>query len=60
MAQRHELDLTIGDVFQIGETTITIIDIDDGEVTFRIDDPELRLDDHQICMPENPASPLPR
>jgi hypothetical protein len=32
----HELELTVGDVLQIGEHTVTVLDIDNDEVTFRI------------------------
>ena len=46
MVQRQELELAVGDVFQIGDTTVTVIDIEDGEVTFRIDD-EGSHDDHK-------------
>ena len=38
MVQFHEMDLAVGDVLLIGETTVTVVDIEDGEVTFRIDD----------------------
>jgi hypothetical protein len=35
---RHiEIELGIGDVVQIGENIYTVIDIENGEVTFRID-----------------------
>lgn len=60
MAQRHELDLTVGDVFRIGNTTITIIDIEEGEVTFRVDDPESHHEGQTICVAESSSSPLPR
>jgi hypothetical protein len=35
----HELELTVGDVLQIGEYTVTVIDLDNDEVTFRIQEP---------------------
>ena len=38
MVQIHELEVTVGDVIQIGETVLTVMDIDHGDVTFRIDD----------------------
>ena len=38
--QLHELELTVGDVLQIGEHTITVLDIESGEVTFRVEDSE--------------------
>lgn len=35
---RHiEIELGIGDVVQIGDRVYTVIDIENGEVTFRID-----------------------
>jgi hypothetical protein len=38
---RHiEIELAIGDVVQIGDSIYTVIDVEDGEVTFRIDAPE--------------------
>ena len=39
--QLHELDLTVGDVLQVGEYTVTVLDIDNGEVTFRVEEPKL-------------------
>ena len=35
----QELDLAVGDVVQIGEYTVTVIDIENEEVTFRVDEP---------------------
>ena len=35
----HELELTVGDVVQIGDFTVTLIDLENGEVTFRIQEP---------------------
>jgi hypothetical protein len=35
--QRHEIELSIGDAVRIGEHTLTIVDIDGLEVSFRID-----------------------
>jgi hypothetical protein len=35
--QHIEIELGIGDVVQIGENIYTVIDIENGEVTFRID-----------------------
>lgn len=40
IVQLHELELTVGDVLQVGHHTVTVLDIDDGEVTFRIEDSE--------------------
>ncbi len=51
----HELDLTVGDVIQIGDYTVTVIDLDDGEVTFRIQEP-----DSWEPPIESPATPRPR
>lgn len=38
--QLHELELTVGDVLQIGEHTVTVLDIENGEVTFRVEELE--------------------
>jgi len=38
MVHTQEFEVTVGDIFRIGETTVTVIDIDNGEVTFRVDD----------------------
>ena len=38
--QLHELELTVGDVLQVGEHTVTVLDIENGEVTFRIEESE--------------------
>ncbi|MFO1042851.1 MAG: hypothetical protein U0941_13755 [Planctomycetaceae bacterium] len=35
----HEFELNIGDVVQIGEYTVTVVDLENGEVTFRIQEP---------------------
>ncbi|MEX0702718.1 MAG: hypothetical protein WD069_11550 [Planctomycetales bacterium] len=35
--KEHELELSIGEVLQIGEYTVTIVDIEGAEVGFRID-----------------------
>jgi hypothetical protein len=51
----HELELTVGDVIQIGEYTVTVIDLENGEVTFRIQEPVAGDDSH-----ETPAMPRPR
>lgn len=40
--QLHELELTVGDVLQVGEHTVTVLDIENGEVTFRIEEAEQR------------------
>jgi hypothetical protein len=36
MAER-ELELSVGDTVQIGDTLVTVVDIDGDEVTFRVD-----------------------
>ena len=51
----HEIELTVGDVVQIGEYTVTVIDLENGEVTFRIQEPE--VEEERV---ENPAAPRPR
>ncbi|MCX7411788.1 MAG: hypothetical protein NTZ32_27250 [Planctomycetales bacterium] len=33
----QELDLAVGDVVQIGEYTVTVIDIENDDVTLRVD-----------------------
>jgi hypothetical protein len=35
--QEHELELSVGDVVRIGSYTVTVIDVDGPEVSFRID-----------------------
>ncbi len=35
----HEFELNVGDVVQIGEYTVTVVDMENGEVTFRIQEP---------------------
>ena len=69
MVQIHELDLTVGDVFHVGERTITVVDIDKGEVTFRVDDGESTFclgdhesqdDDRAIDLDDKISGPLPR
>ena len=53
--QHHELELTVGDVLQIGEHTVTVLDIENGEVTFRVEEPE-----HGIDASESSSVPRPR
>lgn len=38
MVQFQELDLVVGDIVSVGGVTLTIIDIENDEVTFRVDD----------------------
>jgi hypothetical protein len=45
MVHIHEVDVAVGDVLHFGGTTVTVIDIDNGEVTFRIDNNEPMVDD---------------
>lgn len=33
-----ELELTVGDTFQVGEYLVTVIDTDGEDVSFRVDD----------------------
>lgn len=35
------LELAVGDILQVGERQLTVISVEAGEVTFRIDDPPL-------------------
>jgi len=51
----HEIELTVGEVVQIGEYTVTVIDLENGEVTFRIQEPEMEEEST-----ENPGTPRPR
>jgi hypothetical protein len=49
----HELELTVGEVIQIGEYTVTVIDLEDGEVTFRIQEPAT-ADDTEMPVVQRP------
>jgi|GEM_PF-2765378 len=60
MVQRLELDLAVGDVVQIGEMTVTVIDIENGEVTFRIDEGNHHETDSANGFSDEKAVPLPR
>lgn len=51
----HEIELTVGEVVQIGEYTVTVIDLENGEVTFRIHTPD--ADDEVV---ESATTPRPR
>jgi len=51
----HELELTVGDVIQIGDYTVTVIDLENGEVTFRIQEPV-----SEEVPAESPVAPRPR
>jgi hypothetical protein len=60
MVQIHEVDVAIGDVLRLGRTTVTVIDIDNGEVTFRIDDHEPDGDEQMDGCLDMASNPLPR
>ena len=60
MVQIQEIELTVGDVFQVGDTTVTVIDIDNGEVTFRIDDGASHDGDPTNGRVDTASPPLPR
>ena len=60
MVQYHELDLVVGDVFIVGDRSVTVIDIDDGEVTFRVDDTDSTSDELSNDISEAATNPLPR
>jgi hypothetical protein len=57
----HEIELAIGDVLKIGGYTVTVIDLENGEVTFRVQEPvadeESVTDDEAV---ENTTPPRPR
>ena len=55
MVQVHDFDLIVGDILRVGDTIITVIDIDNGEVTFRIDEGEMH-DDPRSNDPNEVAS----
>ena len=40
LVQEQEIELSIGDSLQIGQHTVTVVDIDGGDVSFRIDHEE--------------------
>lgn len=39
----HELELSVGDSVRIGDVVLTVVDIDGGDVSFRIDPQESDL-----------------
>ena len=51
--QEYEFELSVGDVLQIGESQFTVIDIDDLEVSFRVDSGDTRIETglQQMCVP---------
>lgn len=48
------VELAVGDVLRIGDHTLTVIDIDGSEVSFRLDDAA------DIPSPDEPLAPPPR
>ena len=53
--QLHELELSVGDVLQVGEHTVTVLDIENGEVTFRVEESDSGTDGN-----DGASSPRPR
>ena len=47
--QEFEIELSIGDTLQFGDQMLTVIDVDRGEITFRIDSAN-----SQISAPRTP------
>lgn len=43
--QEQEVELCVGDTFQIGDCLVTVVDIDGEDVTFRIQD-----DSDTVCL----------
>ena len=60
MVQSQEFEVSVGDIFRIGESTVTVIDIDNGEVTFRIDDGDLHDDGPGNQTTDLGSIPIPR
>ncbi len=60
MVQIHEMELVVGDVFHIGHKTVTVIDIENGEVTFRVDDGDPHDEDPIVDLEDVVTGPLPR
>ena len=60
MVQSQEFEVTVGDILRIGDTTVTVIDIDGGEITFRIDDGDSLDDSCATQMSDGGSVPLPR
>jgi len=58
--QRQELELAVGDVLRVGDTTVTVIDIENDEITFRIDDADSHDIDPSCDLNDNISIPLPR
>lgn len=49
-----ELELTVGDTFQVGEYLVTVIDTDGEEISFRVDEVDTQNCDEE---PEPPDLP---
>ena len=60
MVQFQELDLVVGDVISVGGVTLTIIDIDNDEVSIRVDDGQSNEDIHIDDLLTPASSTLPR
>ena len=60
MVQRQELELAVGDILRIGDTTVTVIDIENDEITFRIDDADLHDEDPSNDLNDSVPVSLPR
>lgn len=50
----HEFELRVGDVLQIGDYLVTVIDLENGEVTFRIQEPVTADDEAGESTPSLP------
>lgn len=50
----HEFELNVGDVVQIGEYTVTVVDMENGEVTFRIQEPATEEAAEGTAVPSRP------
>ena len=51
--QEFEIELGLGDVIRIGECVYTVIDIEHGEVSFKIDHVEDYAPDFESILPGN-------
>lgn len=49
--QEFEIELGVGDVIRIGECVYTVIDIEHGEVSFKIDHVEDYAPDFESILP---------
>ena len=41
---KTEVELTVGETVQLGDVTVTIVDIDENEIHFRIESPQDQAD----------------